>query len=212
MPPQAGANGWPLTAFSPDGLHLAVASADGRLKTYDTGWSRLCRTRHGVKWLPPSPMPTHCGAEAVHAGAAGSGRVVLNIAEDGRPAAERHIAVEVANPIFEQHTALAWVSTRLHPPHSRPRMHHSCLMIICAPLHGRYPLAAQQISWWSWAPRQVTSRPTAQAAASLCGVPQPSARGEYLRKPPAGCLHAHGKCQRICRRPSCRALRCINST
>ena len=48
-------------------------------------------------------------AQAVRDGTAGSGRTVLNIAEDGRPAAERHAAVEVSNPVFEQHAALAWV-------------------------------------------------------------------------------------------------------
>ena len=55
------------------------------------------------------PFQLFAAAQAVHDGTAGSGRTVLNIAEDGRPAAERHAAVEVSNPVFEQHAALAWV-------------------------------------------------------------------------------------------------------
>lgn len=60
-------------------------------------------------WSGRLPNLISAAGQMVHDGTAGSGRIVLNIAEDGRPAAERHVAVEVSNPIFEQHTALAWV-------------------------------------------------------------------------------------------------------
>jgi hypothetical protein len=97
----------------------------------------------------------------------------------------------------------------LHLPYGGGRMYTSpALMISHAPLHGRYPLAAQQISWWSSAPRRATSRPTAQAAASLCGVPQPSSRGEHSKHPVAACLHME-KDQET-HRPTCLALCCIN--